>query len=209
MKAIIISFCFLAVGVVILYFGIDSLKMANQAKSWPTTEGRIISSKCVYYYEIDGLNLSWTYFTHVNYSYAVAEKSYKGDRIAFGYTGSWWRRPNQNIADRLSSAKTVLVRYDPDKPSTAVLSCGLNGSIVRTLLIGSWIILATAIITLHVLRSRDNTTGALSLSWGPDRVKVTLQGIGGIVLLVVVGWGIVALVGLLCDWGILGTIEPT
>lgn len=209
MKAIIISLCLFAVGVVVLWFGIDNLMMANLAKSWPTTEGTIKSSKCVYYYDLDTiLNLNSSYFTHVDYSYSVAGKSYKGDRIAFGYNGSWWRRPNQKIADKLSSARTVLVRYDPDKPSTAVLSYGLNGSTAVKLFAGSWIMLATAVIFLHTRRSQTRT-GMLSMSWGSGRFRIIIQGVGGIVLLVVIGLVIVWLGGLFSDCSILGRLVTT
>ena len=197
-----IGICFFAVGVGILCSGINNLLMANQAKTWPTTEGTIKSSKCVYYYV---MNESSSYFTYVNYSYTVAGKSYQGDRIAFGYSGSWWRGPNQKIADRLSSAKTVLVRYDPDKPSMAVLSCGLNGATIITLFTGSWLLLMTAVVLLHVFRSRRNT-GMLALSWGLNGFRIIIQGVGGIVLLVVTGLAIASLLGLMIDYGILSTL---
>ncbi len=202
MKAIIISLCFCAVGVGILCSGINNLMMANQAKTWPTTEGTIKSSTCAYYYV---MSESSSYFTHVTYSYTVAGKSYQGDRIAFGYSGSWWRSPNQKIADRLSSATTVLVRYDPDKPSMAVLSCGLNGSTVRTLFTGSWLLLMTAVVLLHVFRSRSKT-GMLSLSWGLNGFRFIIQGVGGIVMLFVTGLAIASLLGLMIDFGILSTL---
>jgi hypothetical protein len=205
MKGIIISLCFFAVGVGMLCSGINNLMMANQAKSWPTSEGTIKSSKCVYYYLVDEGS---SYFTYVNYSYTVAGKSYEGDRIAFGYTGSWWRRPNQKIADRLSSAKTVLVRYDPDKPSTAALSYGLNGSTAMTLFAGGWIMLVTAVIALRALRSQSKT-GMISLSCGPKHFRIIIQGVGGIVLLVVTGLLIVWIGGLLSDCGILSTLVTT
>ena len=202
MKAIIISLCFFAAGVGILCSGINNLIMANQAKTWPTTEGTIKSSTCAYYYV---MSESSSYFTHVNYSYTVAGKSYQGDRIAFGYSGSWWRKPNQKIADRLSSATTVLVRYNPDKPSMAVLSCGLNGSTVRTLFTGSWLLLMTAVIVRHALRSQSKT-GMLSLSWGLNGFRFIIQGIGGIVMLIVTGLAIASLLGLMIDFGILSTL---
>jgi len=205
MKTIIIGLCFFAVGVGILCSGINNLIMANQAESWPATEGKIKSSKCTYYYN---MNEGSSYFTHVNYSYTVEGKNYKGDRIAFGYDGSWWRRPTQQIADRLSSAKTVLVRYDPDKPSTAVLSYGLNGSTVMTLFTGGWIMLVTAVIVLRTLRSQSKT-GMLSLSLRPKRFKIIVQGVGGIVLLVVIGLAILLVGGLLIDYGILNTLVTT
>lgn len=205
MKAIILSLCFFAVGVGMLWSGIDDLRMANRAWSWPTTEGSITFSECKHYWV---MSESSSYFTHVNYTYSVEGRSYKGDRVAFGYNGSWWRKPNQNIADRLSSAKTVLVRYDPDKPSTAVLSYGLNGSTVMTLFAGSWILLVTAVCVLHTRRPRSRTS-TLSLSYGPKRFTIITQGVGGIVLLGGIGLVIACVGALLIDWGILSTLATT
>ena len=195
MKAAIFGLCLFAVGIAVLSSGISSLVMDNQAQSWATTEGTIISSRCLDYSDWDNGS---SYFTHVDYRYTVAGKSYQGDRIAFGYSGSWWRRPNQKIADRLSSAKTVLVRYDPDKPAMAVLSCGLNGSTVRTLFIGTWLLLVAAVVLLHAVRSRG-TSGVLALSWGLNGFKIVTQGAGGIVLLVVIGLLIGSVLSLMID----------
>ena len=202
MKAITISLCFFAVGVGILSSGISNLMLASKAKSWPTTEGTIKSSKCVYYHV---MSESSTYLTHVNYSYSVAGQSYEGDRIAFGYRGSWWQGPNQKIADRLSSARTVLVRYDPDRPSMAVLSCGLNASTAMTLFGGSWLLLMSAAIGFRVRRPQSNT-GMLTLSFGPNLFRIIIQGFGGIVLLAVTGLVIFWIGGLLGDCGILSTL---
>ena len=202
MKVIIISLCFFAVGGGILCAGINNLMTANQATSWPTTEGTITSSTCVYYYV---MNECSSYFTHANYRYTVAGKSYNGDRIAFGYTGSWWRRPHQNIADRLSSSTTVLVRYNPDTPSTAVLACGLNGSTALTLYAGSWIMLVSSIAGFRALRSR-NKAGMVALSSGPNRFTISIQGWAGIVLLVVAGMILGWSAGLLSDCGIISTL---
>jgi hypothetical protein len=202
MKAIIISLCFFAVGVGILSSGVSNLMMANKAKLWPTTDGTIKSSKCVYYYV---MSEGSTYLTHVNYSYTVAGRSYEGDRIAFGYRGSWWHGPNQKIADRLSSARTVLVRYDPNRPSMAVLSCGLNASTVMTLFGGSWLLLISAAIGSRLRRPHSNS-GMLALSFGPNLFRIIIQGFGGIMLLAVTGLAIVWIGGLLSDCGILNTL---
>ena len=202
MKAAIFGLVLFAAGVVLLISGIRSVLMNNQALSWATTEGTIISSKCVDYSDWDN---SSSYFTHVDYRYTVAGKSYQGDRITFGYSGGWWRRPNQKIADRLSSAKTVLVRYDPEKPSIAVLAYGLNGSTVRTLFIGTWLLLITAVVLLHAVRNRG-TTGVLALSWGMNGFKILTQGVGGIVLLVLTGLVIGSLLSFTIDCGILSAL---
>lgn len=176
--------------------------MDNQASSWATIEGAIISSRCVDYSDLDNGS---RFITHVDYHYSVAGKSYNGERIAFGYSGSWWRRPNQKIADRLSSAKTVLVRYDPDKPSMAVLSTGLNGSIVLTLFIGVWLLLMTAVSMLHAVRS-PGATDMLRLSWNHRSFKIMTQGFGGIGLIAVVGLIIGSLLSLKIDCGILSNL---
>ncbi len=206
MKKTIISLGLLAVGGWILVSGISSLMMDCRARSWPIAEGALQSSRCVRYYDMESGILGWSYFTHVNYSYAVAGRSYNGDRIAFGYSGSWWRRPNQKIADRLSSARTVLVRYDPDKPSTAVLAYGVNGSHVRTVFIGSWIVLMTAAGLASVFRSRNNA-GLIAASWHFNRFNLVIHGIAGMVLLVAAGLVIFWLLGLMIDCGILSTLE--
>lgn len=205
MKAILLSLCIFAAGVGVLGSGMANLTTARRARSWPTTEGTLLSSKCVKYHV---MSEGSSFFTHVNYRYTIAGKSYPGDRLAFGYTGSGWRRPNQKIADRLSSARQVLVRYDPDKPSTAVLSYGLNGSTATRMLAGIWIMLVSAALALHALRPRPGTR-TLSLSWGRNRLALALQGVGGIVLLVVVGLILVWLGGLLSDYGILDTLVTT
>jgi hypothetical protein len=202
MKAAIFGLCLFAVAVVLLTAGIRSLLMANQATSWATTEGTIMSSMCADYSDWDNGS---SYFTHVNYRYTVAGMSYQGDRIAFGYSGGWWRKPNQKIADRLSSAKTVLVHYDPKKPSMSVLAYGLNGSIARTLFLGIWLLLVTAVVVLHAVRSRG-TSGVFALSWGQNGFKILTQGVGGIVLLVVIGLVIGSLLSFRIDFGILSTL---
>jgi len=202
MKAVLFGVCLLAVAVVLLASGIRSLLMGNRAVSWATTTGAIISSKCVDYSSLDtGLS----YFAHVKYRYTVAGESYQGDRIAFGYSGGWWRRPNQRIADRLSSATTVLVRYDPDKPSMAVLSCGLNGSTIRTLFAGIWLLLMAVVVLLHAVRPRG-ASGVLALSWGLNGFRILTQGVGGVVFLGVTGLVIGSLLSFMIDYGILSTM---
>ena len=204
MKAIIVSLCLFAIGIVIVGFAIDNLMMADRAKTWPTIQGTIKSSRCEFYCDMEDLKRS--YVSHVNYRYAVSGKSYQGTRIAFGYSGSSWKRPYQKITDYLSSAKTVLVRYDPDKPSTSVLSYGLNGSIVERLFLGSWIMFVATAIWRYALQPRLRNEST-SLSFGSSgRFSITVQGIGGIVLLGATGWIITSFLAFVIDIGILSTI---
>jgi len=202
MKNSIVILFFFALGCVILYSGLNNLMMADRAKSWSTTEGNVKSSKCSYFHV---MNEGSTYIALINYSYTVAGKSYKAERVAFGYKGSWYKKANQKIADVLSSAGTVLVRYDPVKPANAVLSCGMNGSIAKTMFNGICLLLMTAIISLRVFGSGSNT-GTLAASLSRNGLKFVVQGFGGIVLLALIWIAIAALLGTIVDCGILDTL---
>lgn len=201
MKAVAIGLLSAVVGLGFLASGLRSLTKSIAARSWPTTTGAIQSSVCQSYVDMDTVLFRRSYFAQVVYTYAVADGRYQGDRIAFGYSGSWWRWPNQKLADRLSSAGPVQVRHDPKTPSTAVLSHGLNGSIVLTLFTGSWILLVTFLAMRYASGTRDRS-GFVAVSWGRTRLKTTISGMGGIVLLAVAGAMIASLLGLVVDLGI-------
>ncbi len=149
---------FFVVGFGILGCGIRSLILSNTAKTWPTAEGRVETCKVTEASDSDGT----TYKVDVQYSYTVAGTRHTGDRIAFGYSGSSGRTAHQEIADRLSGAKTVLVRYDPALPSRAVLSYGLNRSTIFLLVFGAtWLLFVTGFTALWMTSSLSDT-GILS-----------------------------------------------
>jgi hypothetical protein len=146
---------FFVVGFGVLGHGIRSLLMSNQARTWPTTEGSIESCKITESSDSEGGS---TYRAEVTYSYTVRGRNHLGDRIAFGYSGSSGRTAHQEIADRLSSAKTVRVRYDPADPSRAVLSYGLNRSTIFLLVFGStWLLFVTGFTVLWMTSSLSDT----------------------------------------------------
>ena len=143
-----------AVGFGVLGYGIRSLILSNTAKTWPTTEGYVDTCKVTEMSDSDGT----TYRVDVQYNYTVAGKRHTGDRIAFGYSGSSGRTAHQEIADRLSSAKTVLVRYDPIIPSRAVLSYGLNRSTIFLLVFGgTWLLFVTGFTALWFTSSLSDS----------------------------------------------------
>ncbi len=150
---------FFAMGFGIFGYGIYSLVMSSQAKTWPTTDGHVEACDLTESSDSDG---GTTYRVEVKYRYAVEGVSYDGDRISFGYSGSSGHGAHREILDRLSSAKTVLVRYDPANPSRAVLSYGLNRSTVLLLLFGGTWLLFVIGFTLLWITSSMSDTGILS-----------------------------------------------
>lgn len=136
---------FFAIGFLILGIGLYSLRMSYLAKHWPTTEGKITVCEVKESKDSD----STTFEAIVKYGYVVAGRSYEGDRIAFGYSGSSLRSAHQEIADRLTGVKTVLVRYDPKDASRSVLTYGINRSTIILLVFGAtWVLFVTGLTLL-------------------------------------------------------------
>ncbi len=144
---------FFAAGFGMLGYGLYSLRASTLAKNWPTVEGRVLSCGLT---ESSGSD-STSYRVQVTYSYTVDDRSFQGDRIAFGYGGSSGRAAHQEIADRLSSAKTVLVRYDPADAARSVLSYGLNRSTLFILIFGvTWLAFVTGFAVLFFLGAHSD-----------------------------------------------------
>jgi hypothetical protein len=64
----------------------------------------------------------------VVYSYGASGKQYSGDRIAYGYMKSNSHKHHLALYDRLSTAQTVIVRYNPNNPSESALTYGLHST---------------------------------------------------------------------------------
>jgi hypothetical protein len=136
---------FFGIGFLILGIGLYSLRMSYLAKHWPTTNGEIT------HLEVKETRDSKTtdFEAVVKYRYRVAGTAYEGNRIAFGYASSSLRSAHQEIADRLTGVKTVLVRYDPKNVSRSVLTYGLNRSTILMLVFGgTWTAFVTGLTIL-------------------------------------------------------------
>jgi len=136
---------FFAIGFLILGIGLYSLRMSYLAKNWPTTEGKILQCEV----KADTDSNRTTFEAIAKYDYMVGGTRYEGDRIAFGYSGSSLRSAHQEIADRLTGVKTVLVRYDPKDASRSVLTYGLNRSTIILLVFGTtWTVFVAGLTLL-------------------------------------------------------------
>lgn len=146
---------FLAIGVGILGFGLHSLEMSRQAERWPTTPGRITASDFVVSADSD----STTYRAKVAYAYNVLGRDLVGDKIAFGYTASSGETFHRDVYRALPAGAQVAVRYSPDNPERAVLSFGVNQSIIFLLIFGAvWTMFTLGLASLFWLggKGADN-----------------------------------------------------
>ncbi|MEM9494947.1 MAG: DUF3592 domain-containing protein [Pseudomonadota bacterium] len=124
---------FLVIGLAILGFGLRSLHLSNEASSWPTIPGRIISSD----FDVNSDSDGTTYRARVKYVYTPMNAELTGERIAFGYSGSSGEKFHRAIHDALPVGAQVAVRYDMANPEQSVLSFGANRSIMFLLLFGA------------------------------------------------------------------------
>lgn len=127
---------FYVVGFWLLGHGLWSARRSTQAAAWPTAPATITNLEMQTKSDSDGS----TYEVKVQYTYAVDGVPYEGSRLAFGYGASSGPEAHQEIHRKLSEAKAVAVRYDPDNPSVSCLSFGLHRSIRITLAFGvTWL----------------------------------------------------------------------
>lgn len=136
---------FLVVGLGLVGYGGSLVLKANRAASWPTTEGTLIEHRLTQRHDGDGSS----YQVKATYAYTVDGTRYESDRIAFGYGASNGRATHESLDQKLGSGSTVVVRYDPERPQEAVLSCGVNNGIRFLLVFGCTWTLFT--IGLYVL----------------------------------------------------------
>lgn len=119
---ILVISIFLIGGFVIVGKGINSIFTADKAADWPTVQGTMNACEIKETNNPDGN----TYQLHVDYSYEVLGQNYNGQRLAFGYSKSNRYDEHLLLYNKLSMAKTVLVRYNPVNPSESVLTYGVS-----------------------------------------------------------------------------------
>lgn len=127
-------------GIAILGYGIRSYLPSRRSQTWPAVEGTILACELRKSNDSDGPN----YRVDVKYSYSVAGREFKSDRLTFGYSGSGDRLAEQKTVDRLRLGKPASVRYNPADPAQAVLFREVSRTTATMIVFGSvWLFLLT------------------------------------------------------------------
>jgi hypothetical protein len=117
------SLVFILVGGVILCLGVKSLFIANASKSWPTVQGKVISSSVDSKRSDKG---GTTYHAEVFYEYKVGGQIQSSNDVAVGGYGSSNPSHARRIVNKYPAGSTITVYYSPSNPSKAVLEAGIS-----------------------------------------------------------------------------------
>lgn len=138
---IIFGICLLFIGLVSALGNnqIQRIKNAQASLSWPSTEGKIISSRVESKISTNSgkQRISTTsYFADIMHEYTVRDKEYSSKIISFGNYNSSDRSRAEEIVNRYPDGKKIQVFYNPSDPDNSVLEPGIPISIYVFIAIG-------------------------------------------------------------------------
>lgn len=103
--------------------------IARQIRDWPTTVGKIEICELNHLPDTGTIDLSQL---TLQYTYHVDGKPYNNSRIAPGLDQERTRTEElREIHQKLLSSTHVMVRYDPDNPTSSCLSLGMGAQAYR------------------------------------------------------------------------------
>jgi hypothetical protein len=112
---------FLLAGIGLLIAGRKVQGDASRAVSWPTVPAELEQCEVA---EVPGLEIkdvsNWR--LRVRYSYVVEGKTYRSTRYAFGYGDGHDEAKHRKVVEELKGKPQLLVHYDPEQHSEAVIS---------------------------------------------------------------------------------------
>ena len=133
----ILTMAMFAAGIFLLAWGGYEMKRAYESRSWPNTQGTVISSYIDKRSHRDSnKRTSIVYTPKIQYQYQVEGKHYTCKRIAFGGESGGKRSKAKKVVDRYPSGKKVTVYYNPQDPKVAVLKAGFSWGAILAFLAG-------------------------------------------------------------------------
>ena len=146
---------FILVGLTLFLIFLPGLLNANDSKSWPTTEGRIIKSE-IGSTESDSKNRSRS-FPIVHYEFSVNGTSYTGNQIIFGLDQSENATRARNVTKHYPKEANVTVYYMAQKPEMCILEPGIKWQTCLLPGIGMLFIFVGGILALSIKKNKSFT----------------------------------------------------
>jgi hypothetical protein len=143
---------FALLGAVFTILAVRSRQKARAALAWPTVRGEVQSSQVREHssYDSDDNSTSTSYEPVVQYTYAIMGQPFESGKIAYGAT-SFGRKQAEQVAARYPAGSTVQVRYNPEKPSEAVLETRATGMNVFLIVGVAFLVIAALAVCISAI----------------------------------------------------------
>lgn len=139
---------FVLAGFFFLYGALSNLLKSHRTSSWPTATAALTSVEL----KRNAASKRTTYEADVRYTYRVGGQSYEGSTLSVGYGGSSDASAHEALVRKLESARTVVVRYNPDAPAESVLIPGISRAHWFLLAFSlTWLVAVIGMITTAIL----------------------------------------------------------
>jgi hypothetical protein len=123
MSALGFMVLFVLIGGGLSYWGWNILQDARASTSWPTVQGGITSSEVTVSSDSEGAD---SYSPEVTYRFQIDGQIFASSQIKFGENSYGSRRKAQEIVNQYPVGKQVMVYYEPERPTNAVLEPGVS-----------------------------------------------------------------------------------
>jgi len=153
--------CGIAVGVVFLLFGGYLGLKARAASSWPTVEGKILSSVVG---EHPGCHADTETWASIGYVYRINGQTFRGNVFD----------SNQSLTHQHPKGSRVTVHYDPSNPSNAVILIKTNRA-MAFLWFGVVFCIASPVLTRLIAREFPTNANAPNDAELEDEIQAWKQ----------------------------------
>lgn len=147
----LVPLALLAAGCFITVRAFGARREAQVSLGWPTVPGKVTGSRIAVKVEERDANSPRTtrYQLEVEYAYRVGDRDYRGNRLKWGWTKSYYNRRHAEADLAAYAAGTeVVVHYDPANPSHAVLDPTSKSGMPLRLIVGGALIVAGVLVLI-------------------------------------------------------------
>lgn len=114
-----------ALGAYSFYWGVTQADLSSASRTWPSTQGRVISS----YVDVSKGSKGTSYWPVVEYQYKVGRLTMENNKIQFGQNGSARQADALATVEKYREGRAVAVYYNPRAPAISCLEPGKYQSV--------------------------------------------------------------------------------
>jgi hypothetical protein len=144
---------FTGIGLFMLVRGLVELRAGKASRNWPSVAGQVVLATVdVSVSTDDDGGTSRSYAPRVVYTYSASGQQYTSDQVV---VGAKWHYPSRARAEAklaYQSGQQVIVCYNPDNPTQAVLEPGATRGAWGTLIIGLIFAIAGGVVLANAVQ---------------------------------------------------------